>query len=824
MIAIELKRYSHWLPGLVVAAVVVLAGARLITLSVHERAAQMRIAAESAVVRHARLIESQLQALTDRARGEAQRATNILGDGSHPVLLGSAIPGRDTFRMTATGTLLRAPEADAAVARALASEWASTDAGARAPAGVFGPVRYGSQWFAVAQAPIEIRSASGSAAASARSVVYENLDALLVRARFGRLVNEGYDFELSQRVPVSHEPRVFLNSRSGTLADPVTRGIHAPGTLSPASPSAYLELAVRPRSGWYPARDLASEIGLVVVLAWALAFGAHDLTHTLSRTRAALATARRRLHAANQRLVAEIEQHQTLQQSLEHARYHDPFTGLPNRRYFMDQLDRALRELRTRRRQRIAIVLIHIDRFTLINDTLGHTAGDELMLQAAQRFAKALEGLECVLARWGSEQLAVLVYEVESTAAAYAITTELLNARQEPFALRQHRIRIATRMGFTCIDSGLQRAEDALREADVALSVAKRHQNQLTVAYTPGMGGAAVSLVSLEADLHIALERNEFRLLFQPIVDLRSHRVVGAEALLRGRHPVEGLLAPKEFLAIAEESGVIVPVTRWIIQRVCRLAAQWRKRLPQGTNFYISVNLSAAVLRDAGLRDYVARVLEDTHTPPGHLKFELTEGGLISNVSTARQVLDALHGMGIELMLDDFGTGYSSLSYLQLFPFDYVKIDRPFVKRTGSERANAAITSSILQMASSLGLRAVAEVVETPAAAHALLQMGCHFAQGYFFSPAVEAEEALDQLRRAGSLRAAIPVAPVAANEPGQRDTASDTLVLADSPTLVLPDAPTLVLPAGIDVESNDDEVPEQGQLPESCDACGTIR
>src|SRR5256886_16294006 len=490
-----------------------------------------------------------------------------------------------------------------------------------------------------------------------------------------------------------------------------------------------------------------------------------------------------------------MEQHQALQKSLEHARYHDPFTGLPNRRYFMDQLDRALRELRARRRQRIAIVLIDIDRFALINDTLGHTAGDELMVQAAQRFAKALEGLECVLARWGSEQLPVLVYELESIAAAHAITTELQNARQEPFALRQHRIKIATRMGFTCIDSGLQRAEDALREADVALSVAKRQQSQLTVAYTPGMGGAAVRLVSLEADLHIALERNEFRLLFQPIVDLRGQRVVGTEALLRWRHPVEGLLTPSDFLAIAEEAGVIVPVTRWVIQRVCRLAAEWRKRLPQGTNFYISVNLSAAALHDPGLRDYVARVLEDTHTPPGHLKFELTEGGLISNASTAREALDALHRMGIELMLDDFGTGYSSLSYLQLFPFDYVKIDRPFVNRTGSERANNAITSAILQMTSSLGLLAVAEVVETQAAAQALVEMGCNFGQGYFFSAPLEAEEALEKLRHyVAPSTTAVPTVRAAAGDAGQGHAAGDTLVLADSPTVKLPESPTLVL------------------------------
>jgi EAL domain-containing protein (putative c-di-GMP-specific phosphodiesterase class I) len=343
--------------------------------------------------------------------------------------------------------------------------------------------------------------------------------------------------------------------------------------------------------------------------------------------------------------------------------------------------------------------------------------------------------------------------------------------QRQPFELRQHRISVTARVGLTGIDTGLQRAEEAVREADLALSVAKQQQSVRAVPYVQGMAGAAVSLVSLEADLHVALDRNEFRLLFQPIIDLRGQRMVGAEALLRWRHPVEGLLTPDKFLAIAEEAGVIVPVTRWIIQRVCRLAAEWRRRLPEGRDFYFSVNLSAAVLRNPGLRDYVAQVLEDTHTPAGSLKFELNEGGLISNVTAAREVLDAFHNMGIELMLDDFGTGYSSLSYLQLFPFDFVKIDRPFVTRTGSERANNAITSAILQMTSSLGLRAVAEIVETQAAAQALLQMGCEYGQGNYFSAPVDAEEALRQLR----------------NGPGPR--------AADG---VEDDSPTLVLPAGV--------------------------
>jgi diguanylate cyclase (GGDEF)-like protein len=493
-----------------------------------------------------------------------------------------------------------------------------------------------------------------------------------------------------------------------------------------------------------------------------------------------LDSTRERLHAANERLAGEIEQRENLQKSFEHARYHDAFTGLPNRRYFMDQLDRTLRDLRRRRRRRIAIALIDIERLRLISDTLGHTAGDELLLQAAQRCAAVLTGTEHVLARFGVSQLAVLAYEVESLEAAQALADRLQQARQEPFELRQHRLSVTARVGYTCLESGVQRAEDALREADLALSVAKQQQSQRAVPYAAGMGGAAVSLVSLEADLHVALDKREFRLLYQPIIDLRAQRAVGVEALLRWWHPVEGLLTPDRFLAIAEESGIIVPVTRWIIARVCRLAAEWRTRLPQHDDFYISVNLSAAVLRTPGLSEYVAQALAEAQLSARNLKFELSEGGLIANVTTARAVLDAFHDMGIELMLDDFGTGYSSLSYLQLFPFDYVKVDRPFVSRTGSERANQAITSAILQMASNLGLRAVAEIVETQAAAQTLTEMGCEFGQGYFFSPPVEAEEAFRQLRSAG----------VFSGGEGEPEAAQPD------------DSPTVMLPAGVILES----------------------
>jgi diguanylate cyclase (GGDEF)-like protein len=792
-----LRRSPSWMPPAAVAAVVVLAGTRLITLSVRDHAAELHSVAQGAVSQHAHAIEVQLQALLDRARGESRQAAGAVDHGASAPPL-TAVPRRNAFWIAGTGVLLRTGDADPAISRALASEWVSAQAGGRRAAGLFGPVRYGSQWFVAAQAPIELPAAS-SATAGARAFAYQALDGLLLRAGFGRLVGEGYDFELFQDAENSRGVRIFLRSRAAALDEPVTGAIRAPGEWLPSA--AYLELAIRPHAGWYPIAPLAADVAVLALVAWALAFGAYDVTYSVRHARRALATARGRLHAVNTRLAAEIEQHDALQKSLEHARYHDPSTGLPNRRYFMSQLDRALRDLHARRRQRLGIILIEIDRFTLINDTLGHTAGDDLLLQAAQRFTKVLEGTEHSLARWGGDQCVALLYDVDSPVDVRAIAAALHAARQEPFALRRHRVRVATRIGFTCIERGLRRPEEALREADVALSVARRPSGPHTVEYTADLGNAAVSLVNLEADLYLALERGEFGLLFQPIFDLRAMRVVGVEALLRWYHPVQGMLTPERFLSIAEEAGAIVPVTRWVIQQVCRLIADWRQSLPRDADFYISVNLSAAALRDPGLWEHVASALAATRVPPGYLKFELAERGLIESVSAARPVLAAFRNMGIELMLDDFGTGYSSLSYLQLLPFDYVKIDRPFANRTGSERANNAITAAVLQMTSSLGLRAVAEVVETEAAARSLAQLGCNFAQGYYLSAPLEAADALELLRQSPTPSTVVSAVPAAAEAPRTVRAAEETMILEDTSTVVLPDTPTLVLKAAIDSE-----------------------
>ena len=793
------KRYPSWMPAVAVAAVVVLAGARLITLSVRDHATQLRSAAQAAVSQHAHAMDVQLQTLLERARAESQRAAGTVEGRARSVAPLTALPAPNAFWISAKGVLLRSGDADPTISRALASEWAAAQGDVPVAAGLFGPVRYGSQWFVAAQAPVELPQADPRTA-GVRAFAYIALDQLVLAAGFKRLTGDGYDYALLQDTQTSREPRVLLGSRAAALEDPVRGAVIPPGTVA-SRPGAFLQLAIRPTAGWYPIGPLAADIAVLAVLAWGLAFVAYDLGHSVRHAKRALATARGRLNVVNARLTAEIEQHDTLQKNLEHARYHDPSTGLPNRRYFMSQVDRALRDLHAQRRQSLAIILIEIDRFALINDTLGHTAGDDLVLQAAQRFAKVLEPKEHTLARWGGDQCVALLYDVDS-AEVRAIADALHGTRQQPFALRKHRVKVATRMGFTCVDRSLHRPEEALREADVALSVAKGEAGLATVEYTPDMGGAAVSLVSLEADLYLALERGEFGLLFQPIFDLRGPRVAGFEALLRWHHPVEGTLTPERFLQIADEVGVIVPITRWIVTRVCRLIADWRTRLPRNADFYISVNLSAAAVRDPGLREHVAQALRAARVPPGYLKFELPERGLVENVSAARAAAAGLHDLGIELMLDDFGTGYSSLSYLQLLPFDYVKIDRPFANRTGSERANNAITAAVLQMTSSLGLRAIAEVVETEAAARALGELGCHFAQGNYFSAALDAEDAFELVRRSPDVSTLVSHPPAAAAPPRRESAGDETMILEDSPTLALPDTPTLVLQGPTDPDA----------------------
>lgn len=719
------------LPTLAVLLVVLIAGARLIFLSVDHHTAIARQEAARVVSAAASRVQLTLQRVYERGVSAAQSA-------------GETVEGRrgsdvTVFQMSADDRPLATRPALAPLAKGIADEWRSAETGRAAPAAaVLGPLRLGSQWLLAFRIPMPPDKRT-------YAVVYADLDEVTAQAQLSRLANAGYDFEISQTEPRSAFTRTFVSSSAEALADAVFAPIPLPAP--PVVSGSQLRLAVRPRAGWFPSSLLESEIAVLVFLAWLLAFGTHDLTHALDRTRAALANARRRLHANRRQLAEEIQKRLDLQETFEHARYHDMFTGLPNRRHFMDELDRALRDVRRRRLRRLAVILVDISRLTLINHMLGHTAGDDLMVQVARRLEEITSSLGASLARWSGEQFAVLLPDVESSDAALDVANRFQTELRAPFHLRRYQLNVAATLGVTCVESGQERADDIVREADIALSVAKTQETTKAVLYAQHMSGRAANLVSLDADLHVALERQQLRLLFQPIVDLATRKMVGAEALLRWRHPVEGLLAPNRFLRHAEEAGLMVPITRWIVQAVTDLAVVWRRNLPADQKFYISINLSPSVLRDPGFGEHVASTLKQKILPPSFLKCELTEMAL-GNVAGAREGLDRLHDMGVQLVLDDFGTGYSSLSNLQLFPFDMVKIDCPFVDRRGVFQSNMSMVAAMIQLAGSLDLDTVAEIIDSEAAAAALKAMGCRFGQGFYFSPPLEAREAFERLRR----------------------------------------------------------------------------
>ncbi|MBS0418874.1 MAG: bifunctional diguanylate cyclase/phosphodiesterase [Proteobacteria bacterium] len=793
------RRDFGWIPTVVVLAVVLIAGSRLMYLSVQHHAATARAEATKILGAYASKIDPELQKLGVLAFRQAAAAGKALANTNTFTSLDSVPLQSNTFWMTNEDRVSSSLPADANAAAGIASEWDSAESARPVPgATVLGPLRLGSQWLVAARVPVVPAIAGVESPSRGWAVSYGDLDEMISGAHLARLTDAGYDFELSQVEPRSARTRIFVSSSSEPLADAVAIKLRLPNGFQPATAGSYLQVAILPRTGWYPATELASDIGLLAFLAWLLAFGTHDLSHALQRSRSALTAARARLRNINKQLATEMQQRLSLQETFDHARFHDAFTGLPNRRYFMDQLDRALRDVRTKRRQRVAVIIVDISRFKLVNDMLGHTAGDELMVQAARRFEKSTSAVEGVLARWGGDQFAVLILDVASTDSALGVAGVLQDELRSPFELRRHKLVVTATIGVTTVDSGQQRAEDVVREADIALSVAKRQENQKIVLYSANMAGQAASLVSLEADLHVALEKHELRLLFQPVVDLRTYRMVGAEALLRWRHPVESVLAPDKFIRIAEEAGLMVPITRWIILRVIKLAGEWLRRLPANQKFFVSVNMSPTALRDPGMVEYIGSLLRETQLPPSVLKFELTEAALISNVGAARETLERLHAMGIGLMLDDFGTGYSSLSYLQLFPFDFVKIDRPFVNTGPQDNANTGMMAAMVQMAGSLNLTAIAEIIETEAAARALQEMGCEYGQGYYFSEPIEAELALQRLRTQHPFQPTVNTgtfAPVASTAATAATAASPDETVAVKP-LDVDDSPTIMIPA----------------------------
>ena len=414
---------------------------------------------------------------------------------------------------------------------------------------------------------------------------------------------------------------------------------------------------------------------------------------------------------------------------LEHMAHHDSLTGLPNRLLFNDRLKQAIQ--RAERSQRpLALIFIDLDRFKIINDTLGHDVGDLVLVEAASRLESALRKSDTV-ARLGGDEFVVILEEFESQQSVAQISRKIIDEISEECQIMDHSLYVTASLGISFYPDNGTDLTTLKRCADIAMFRAKESGRDNFQFYLPGMGDGARKTLTLESDLRCALEKDQLRLYFQPQVSMKSGQVCGAEALLRWEHPQRGLVLPGEFIPLAEETGLIVPLGEWVLRETCRLGRAW---LDKGLGpIQFSVNVSPRQFRQPNLVKMVQTALEETGLPAHLLELEVTETLLMGDVEDAIRKMIELRKLGVLLAIDDFGSGYSSLSYLKHFPITKLKIDRSFIRDLHQNRHDLAIAASVASLAEVMGLESLAEGVETKAQEDALIELGMEWAQGFLY-------------------------------------------------------------------------------------------
>jgi diguanylate cyclase (GGDEF)-like protein/PAS domain S-box-containing protein len=447
----------------------------------------------------------------------------------------------------------------------------------------------------------------------------------------------------------------------------------------------------------------------------------------------------------------DISGHIALEAQLTHQAFHDPLTGLANRPLFLDRVHHAL----SRRRgnfDTLGVLFIDLDHFKTVNDSLGHAIGDALLKAAAERLHVCLRAFDTA-ARLGGDEFAVLVDDTQRHEQVLSVGERIARAFQMPFMIEGREVTISASVGVA-LPTADQSAEDLLRNADLAMYLAKSRGRRQAAMFDPAMHAAVSSRLELQTDLKHALDRGQLSIVYQPIHALETQALVGAEALLRWSHPTRGSIPPRVFVPIAEETGLIVAIGRWVLQRACLDARDWQLALGR-VPLRVSVNLSSRQIVEATLFDDVQGALITSGLTPGMLMLELTESVLVERTDQALAIMNQLRSQGVRLAIDDFGTGYSSLSYLQKLPIDTLKIDQSFVDRLGHDTSAVALTRAIIALGQSLALTTVAEGIEDAHQAEELRKLGCHFGQGFFYGAPMTSKELEAYARRRRAMSAA---------------------------------------------------------------------
>ncbi len=432
------------------------------------------------------------------------------------------------------------------------------------------------------------------------------------------------------------------------------------------------------------------------------------------------------------------------ERDFQHAALHDSLTGLANRKKFGDILRRLIEDNKNDRSTVFQVLFLDIRSFKNINDSLGHTIGDKVLVIAAKRFVRMLNPADTV-ARIGGDEFAIILRDLQTVEKAQKVARRIYKSLTQPFSLSGHKITFDLNIGIASSDPGYDTPEDILRDADIAMHYAKE-KNDGPAVFTTQMRDKFLERIQLEVDLRQAIERDELAMHYQPIVSLDEGRLIGFEALLRWHHPKLGMVPPVQFIPIAEDSGLIMPITVWILDKTCRQLAEWQRISPEYQDLMVSVNISGKHLAKDGLIDDVLGALHSSNVAARTLKLEITESTAMENAEHTINILNKLKEIGVQLSIDDFGTGYSSLSHLHRLPFDTLKIDRSFVNRVGEQGEDSEVLQTVISLAKNLKMRVIAEGIETVSQLAVLQNLGCDYGQGYLLAkpkPAEETEELL---------------------------------------------------------------------------------